>query len=93
MDVVLVEHRRSIAPASADHNGGRTAGVSGLTAFPPSCLVLRRSEASRVSALLFLIPPVAARFGWRLLGETLTPVACAGVLVAVIGVAIVSRSA
>ena len=54
--------------------------------------MIRRSEASRVSALFFLIPPVAALFGWVLLGESLTPLACLGMAVAATGVWLVSRS-
>jgi drug/metabolite transporter (DMT)-like permease len=53
--------------------------------------MVRRSEASRVSALFFLIPPVAALIGWMLLGETLTPLACLGMVLAAAGVALVSR--
>ena len=53
--------------------------------------MVRRSEASRVSALFFLIPPVAALIGWVLLGETLTPLACVGMVLAAAGVALVTR--
>lgn len=55
--------------------------------------MINRSEASRISALFFLVPPMAALFGWLLLGETLTLTACAGMAIAVAGVWLVSRSA
>lgn len=54
--------------------------------------MIRRGEASRVSALFFLIPPIAAIYGWILLGETLPPLAVLGMVVAAVGVALVSRA-
>lgn len=54
-------------------------------------VMLRYGEASRVSALFFLIPPVAALIAWVLLGETLPPGAWVGMAIAVVGVAMVSR--
>ena len=54
--------------------------------------LIRRSEASRVSSLFFLIPPVAALFGWMLLGETLSLAACVGMVVAAAGVRPVSKT-
>ncbi|TPW26670.1 DMT family transporter [Pararhizobium mangrovi] len=54
--------------------------------------MIRRSEASRVSALFFLVPPVAAAFGWLVLGERLGVTGLAGMAVAVAGVAIVARA-
>jgi drug/metabolite transporter (DMT)-like permease len=55
--------------------------------------MIGRSQASRVSALFFLVPPMAALFGWLLLGETLSLAAGAGMAIAVAGVWLVSRSA
>jgi drug/metabolite transporter (DMT)-like permease len=55
--------------------------------------MINRSEASRISALFFLVPPTAALFGWLLLGETLPLAAGVGMAVAVAGVWLVSRSA
>lgn len=54
--------------------------------------MIRRGEASRVSALLFLVPPIAALYGWALLGETLTPLALLGMAGAALGVALVSKA-
>jgi drug/metabolite transporter (DMT)-like permease len=53
--------------------------------------MIRRSEASRVSSLFFLIPPVAALVGWVVLGETLSATACVGMTVAAAGVWLVTR--
>jgi drug/metabolite transporter (DMT)-like permease len=54
--------------------------------------MIRRGEASRVSALFFLVPPIAALYGWALLGETLSGLALLGMAVAAVGVALVSRA-
>ena len=54
--------------------------------------MVRRNEASRVSALFFLVPPLAALIAWGLLGESLPAGAWAGMGVAAAGVAIATRS-
>lgn len=53
-------------------------------------LLLRRGEASTVSSLFFLVPPVAALMGWAMFGERLGPVEIAGVACASLGVALVT---
>lgn len=53
--------------------------------------MIGRSQASRVSALFFLVPPVAALFGWLLLGEAPAPQAWAGIALALVGIRLVSR--
>ncbi|MCO6185365.1 DMT family transporter [Rhizobium sp. L1K21] len=53
--------------------------------------MIRRSDASRVSALFFLVPPVSAVYGWALLGEVLTAGSLAGMGLTVFGVWLVSR--
>jgi drug/metabolite transporter (DMT)-like permease len=53
--------------------------------------MIRAGEVSRVSALLFLVPPFAAIFGWLLLGEIMPPVAWIGMALASIGVIIVTK--
>jgi drug/metabolite transporter (DMT)-like permease len=55
-------------------------------------LMIRHGEVSRVSALFFLVPPLAAVLGWLLLGEAMPPLAWAGLAVAAAGVAIASAS-
>ncbi len=51
-------------------------------------MMIRRGEVSRVSALFFLVPPMAAIIGWLLLGEQMPALAWVGLAVAAAGVAI-----
>lgn len=53
--------------------------------------LIRRGEASRVASLFYLVPPTAALGGWLLFGETLGPLAIAGMAVTVLGVALAAR--
>jgi drug/metabolite transporter (DMT)-like permease len=53
--------------------------------------MVRRGEASRVSALFFLVPPIAALIAWFIAGERLAPAAWAGMALAAGGVALVAR--
>jgi drug/metabolite transporter (DMT)-like permease len=55
-------------------------------------LMIRRGEVSRVSALFFLVPPMAALIGWLLLDEQMPPLAWVGLALAAAGVAIATRS-
>ncbi|MFC0402042.1 DMT family transporter [Paraburkholderia rhizosphaerae] len=48
--------------------------------------LVRRGDASRATALLFLVPPLAALEGYLGFGETLLPTQIAGFVVALIGV-------
>jgi drug/metabolite transporter (DMT)-like permease len=54
--------------------------------------MIRAGEVARVSALLFLVPPIAAAMGWSLLGEVMPPIAWAGMAVAGVGVLIATRA-
>lgn len=53
--------------------------------------MIRRGEASRVSALFFLIPPIAAVIAWLLIDEAMPPLAWMGMALAAAGVAIANR--
>jgi drug/metabolite transporter (DMT)-like permease len=53
--------------------------------------MIRHGEAARVSALLFLVPPMAALIAWGLIGEAMPPAAWAGMVVAAAGVALATR--
>jgi drug/metabolite transporter (DMT)-like permease len=55
--------------------------------------MIRHGEASRVSALFFLVPPGAALIAWATVGETMPPLGWAGMGLAAIGVALVGRPA
>ena len=52
--------------------------------------LLRRGDASRVSSLLYLVPPVTAIMAWAVFRETLAPLAIAGMALTVVGVALVA---
>ena len=53
--------------------------------------MIRVGEVSRVSALFYLVPAMAALFAVPLLGETMPPMAWAGMALAGLGVAMASR--
>jgi drug/metabolite transporter (DMT)-like permease len=55
--------------------------------------MIRAGEVSRVSALMFLVPPIAAAMAWLLLGEVMPPLAWAGMAAAGLGVLIAMRGA
>lgn len=55
-------------------------------------MLVRRGEASRVSSLFFLVPPLAALIAWALLGESLPPLAWVGMAVAALGVGIATSN-
>lgn len=52
--------------------------------------LIRRGEAARVASLFFLVPPVTALVAWPVFGETFGPLALAGMVVTVVGVALVN---
>lgn len=54
-------------------------------------LLLRRGAASKVASLFFLVPPTAAGYAWLIFGETLGPLAFAGMIVIMAGIALVNR--
>lgn len=51
--------------------------------------LLRRGEATRVTSLFYLTPPVTALMAWIAFGERFTSLAMAGMVAAVVGVALV----
>jgi drug/metabolite transporter (DMT)-like permease len=55
-------------------------------------LMIRRGAAARVASLFYLTPAVTAVFAWLLFGETLSVPAILGLVVATIGVGLVSRA-
>lgn len=48
--------------------------------------MIRHGEVARVSALMFLVPPLAAVLAWWTLGEVMPPLAWAGLVLAGVGV-------
>lgn len=55
-------------------------------------ILIRRGAAAKVSSLFFLVPPCTALVAFFLFGETLSPVALAGMAATVAGVALVNRA-
>ena len=53
--------------------------------------MIRVGEVSKVSAMLFLVPPLTAFIAWLLLGEIMPPVAWGGIVVAGLGVWLATR--
>jgi drug/metabolite transporter (DMT)-like permease len=53
--------------------------------------LIRHGEATRVSSLFYLTPLVTAAMAYLMFGETLTPLAMAGMVIGITGVALVVR--
>ncbi|MGI9351802.1 MAG: DMT family transporter [Rhizobiaceae bacterium] len=60
--------------------------ASSLIAVGLLLAMIRAGEVSKVSALFFLVPPMAAAFAWLVLGEIMPPLAWLGMVVAGLGV-------
>jgi len=54
--------------------------------------LVQRGNATRISALLYLVPPLAVLIAWAVLGETLGTLAFAGFVLSVAGVWMVNRA-
>lgn len=54
--------------------------------------LIERGAATRVTSLFYLTPAVTALMAWLMFGETLSKVAIAGMIIAVVGVALVNRT-
>lgn len=67
--------------------------VMSLGTFTLLYVLIRRGAASKVASLFYLVPPVAAVMAYLLFDTTLSPVAIAGMAVAVSGVALATREA
>jgi drug/metabolite transporter (DMT)-like permease len=52
--------------------------------------LIRRTEATRVTSLFYLVPPATALMAWALFNERLAPVALFGMAVCVVGVFLVN---
>ena len=55
-------------------------------------VLIRQDSAGRVASLFFLMPPCTAIMSWALFGETFGIAALCGIVLAVIGVALVMRA-
>lgn len=54
--------------------------------------LLQRGDAARISALMYLVPPLALFLAWLILGEVVTPLAFAGFGLSALGVYIINRN-
>lgn len=54
--------------------------------------MIRAGDVARVSALMFLVPPLAAVLAWIMLGEVMPPLAWGGMAAAAVGVFLATRS-
>ena len=55
-------------------------------------MMIRNGEATRVSALFFLVPPTAALIAWIMMDEKMTALAWLGMAVAALGVWLATRT-
>ncbi|MNT92887.1 EamA-like transporter family protein [compost metagenome] len=53
--------------------------------------MIRRGEASRVSALFFLVPPLTAALAFIFIGEKLSVAALPGMVMVAVGIYVVMR--
>ena len=67
--------------------------VLSLGAISLLLVLIRRGASTQVASLMYLVPPATALMAWAWFGEVLTPLGLAGMVVAVIGVALVVRPA
>ena len=65
--------------------------ANSIGAFTLLYILLRQGQASRVSALFYLVPPITALMGFAAFHETLTPAALAGFAITVGGVYLGTR--
>jgi drug/metabolite transporter (DMT)-like permease len=54
--------------------------------------LLQRGDATRISALMYLVPPLALLIAWVVLGEKMTSLALLGMLICITGVWLVNRA-
>jgi drug/metabolite transporter (DMT)-like permease len=54
--------------------------------------MIRAGDVTRVSALFYLVPPLAAAFAWLVLDEAMPPVAWPGMVLSAIGVFMATRN-
>ena len=54
--------------------------------------LIRHGSAVNVASLFYLVPPVTALIAWALFDETLSLISLSGLVVAVIGVALVRKT-
>ena len=56
-------------------------------------ILLRKGDATKVSSMMYLVPPSTALMAWMLFDETLTPLILLGILITMLGVLLVNQTA
>jgi drug/metabolite transporter (DMT)-like permease len=56
-------------------------------------ILLRRGDATKVSSMMYLVPPSTAIMAWLLFDEPLTPTVLVGIFITMLGVLIINQSA
>lgn len=92
LGALLTENFRFDATADAWIALGWSVIVMSIGAILLFMALIRHGDVSKVSALIFLVPAVAAVMAWFLFNETLTLVQITGMLVCAVGVFIVTRA-
>lgn len=65
--------------------------VTSIIAVIAHLWMLQRGSVAKISALLFLVPPMTAMQAWVLFGEKLNAQAVIGIAMTALGVALVQR--
>ncbi|MCX7222867.1 MAG: DMT family transporter, partial [Burkholderiales bacterium] len=55
-------------------------------------ILLRKGDATKVSSMMYLVPPSTALMAWFLFDETLTPLILLGILITMFGVVLVNQT-
>jgi drug/metabolite transporter (DMT)-like permease len=92
LGALLAEHFRFDATRDAWIALGWSVVVLSIGAILLLMALIRHGDVAKVSALIFLVPAVAAIMAWFLFDETLTLVQIAGMLVCAVGVLLVTRA-
>jgi drug/metabolite transporter (DMT)-like permease len=91
LGAILSEHFRFDATRDAWIALGWSVIVMSIGAILLLMALIRHGDVAKVSALVFLVPAVAALMAWLLFDETLTLIQIAGMLVCAVGVIVVTR--
>jgi drug/metabolite transporter (DMT)-like permease len=97
--VALLPYLPTLLTELATAPAGTAAGIAYLGVFPTAVAfltwgyALARTTAGRLAATTYVIPPIVVLLSWTLLGELPAPLALAGGLLCLAGVAVATRRA
>lgn len=95
--VALLPYLPALLTELATASGATTAGIAYLGVFPTAVAfltwgyALSRTTAGRLAAATYAVPPIVVLLSWTLLGEFPAPLALAGGLLCLAGVAVATR--